>query len=146
MTPAHARFLALCGFALLALAWSAAPARAEFRACNNTASRVGVALGYNDGKGWLTEGWFNMRPGQCETLLKGDLGASFYYVYAVDYDHGSEWGGTSFMCTRDREFSIRGNQDCLARGYDRTGFFEINTGQQHSWTVEINDNSKTGVK
>ena len=27
------------------------------------------------------------------------------------------------MCTRDKEFTIRGIGDCLARGYDRTGFF-----------------------
>jgi hypothetical protein len=26
------------------------------------------------------------------------------------------------MCTRDKEFTIRGIGDCLARGYDRTGF------------------------
>ena len=32
------------------------------------------------------------------------------------------------MCTRDKEFTSRGIGDCLARGYDRTGFFEVDTG------------------
>ncbi len=118
-------------------------ARADFRVCNNTASRVGMTLGYNDGQGWVTEGWFNLKANRCDTILKGELNASFYYVYAVDYDRGGEWGGQSFMCTREREFTIRGNENCLARGYDRTGFFEINTGQQRSWTIELNENGQT---
>ena len=43
--------------ALIALcAWSN-PAAADFRLCNNTSSRVGIALGYKDNEGWVTEGW-----------------------------------------------------------------------------------------
>ena len=34
------------------------------------------------------------------------------------------------MCSRDSEFTIRGTEDCLARGYDRNGFFEVDTGEQ----------------
>jgi hypothetical protein len=45
------------------------------------------------------------------------------------------------MCTREREFTIRGTDDCLARGYDRTGFFEIDTGEQPSWTVQLTDSA-----
>ena len=41
------------------------------------------------------------------------------------------------MCTRDKEFTIKGIEDCLARGYDRSGFFEIDTGEQRSWTVQL---------
>jgi hypothetical protein len=43
------------------------------------------------------------------------------------------------MCTREKEFTIRGNTDCLARGYDRTGFFEVDTGEQPSWTVQLTE-------
>ena len=35
--------------------------------------------------------------------------------------------------------TIRGTDDCLARGYDRTGFFEVDTGDQPSWTVQLTD-------
>ena len=63
-------------------------------------------------------------------MLKGNLVARYYYVYAVDYDRGGEWMGPAFMCTRDKEFTIRGIANCLARGYDRTGFFEVDTGEQ----------------
>ena len=43
------------------------------------------------------------------------------------------------MCSRDKEFTIRGTDDCLARGYDRTGFFEVDTGEQRAWTVQLTD-------
>jgi uncharacterized membrane protein len=129
------------GFALV-LGWPGS-ARADLRMCNLTESRVGVSLGYRDSTGWVTEGWWNIAPRGCEILLKGDLSARFYYVYAIDYDRGGDWSGRSFMCTREREFTIRGVEDCLARGFDRTGFFEIDSGEQKSWTVQLTDPGRT---
>jgi uncharacterized membrane protein len=117
-------------------------ARADFRLCNNTTSKVGVAVGYKDGEGWATEGWWNVAASGCETLLRGELAARFYYIYAVDYDRGGEWSGQAFMCTRDKEFTIRGTENCLARGFDRTGFFEVDTGEQRSWTVQLTDTNE----
>jgi hypothetical protein len=73
--------------------------------------------------------------------LRGALVARFYYIYAVDYDRGGEWSGQAYMCTRDKEFTIRGTDDCLARGFDRTGFFEVDTGEQPSWTVQLTDSA-----
>jgi uncharacterized membrane protein len=115
------------------------PAAADFRLCNNTASRVGIALGYKDADGWTTEGWWNISSRSCETLLRGTLVARYYYIYAIDYDRGGEWSGQAFMCSRDKEFTIRGTEDCLARGYDRTGYFEVDTGEQRAWTVQLTD-------
>ncbi|HYF56127.1 MAG TPA: DUF1036 domain-containing protein [Salinarimonas sp.] len=124
---------------------AAAPeARADLRLCNMTGSRVGVALGFRDAQGWVTEGWWNVQPRGCETLLRGPLAARFFYLYAVDYDRGGEWSGRSYMCTRDREFTIRGIEDCLARGYDRNGFLEIDTGEQRGWTVQLTDPTRPG--
>ncbi|NNM73619.1 DUF1036 domain-containing protein [Enterovirga aerilata] len=142
MPPAFRSRIPLSCVLLAAAALSvAAPqaARADLRLCNMTDSRVGVSLGYRDAAGWVTEGWWNLAARGCETLLRGDLAARYYYVYAVDYDRGGDWGGRSLMCTRDREFTIRGVEDCLARGFDRSGFFEIDTGEQKSWTVQLTD-------
>src|SRR6201992_3956642 len=118
------------------------PARADFRLCNNTASRVGIALGYKDAEGWTTEGWWNVSSRSCETLLRGTLVARYYYIYAIDYDRGGEWSGQAFMCSRDKEFTIRGADNCLARGFDRTGFFEVDTGEQRAWTVQLTESSE----
>ena len=127
-------FTALC-------AWSD-PAAADFRLCNNTSSRVGIALGYKDNEGWVTEGWWNVSSRACETLLRGTLVARFYYIYAIDYDRGGEWSGQAFMCSRDKEFTIKGTEDCLARGFDRTGYFEVDTGEQRAWTVQLTESNE----
>jgi uncharacterized membrane protein len=117
-------------------------ALADFRLCNNTGSRVGVAIGYMDGETWMTEGWWNLSSRSCETILRGTLTSRYYYIYAVDYDRGGEWSGKAFMCTRDKEFTIRGVEDCLARGFERTGFFEVDTAQQRSWTVQLTESTE----
>lgn len=117
----------------------AGAAQADFRLCNKTDSRIGVSIGYKDKDVWSTEGWWNVSANSCETLLRGPLAARFYYVYAIDYDRGGEWNGKAYMCTRGKEFTIRGIEDCLARGYDRSGFFEIDTGEQRSWTVQLTE-------
>ncbi|MCX7339840.1 MAG: DUF1036 domain-containing protein [Hyphomicrobiales bacterium] len=114
-------------------------ARADLRICNTTGSRVGVALGYRDAQGWITEGWWNLSPRGCETILRGTLAARFYYIHAIDYDKGGEWTGKSIMCVRNREFTIRGIEDCLPRGFERASFFEVDTGEQKSWTIQLTD-------
>ncbi|WP_393994994.1 DUF1036 domain-containing protein [Xanthobacter cornucopiae] len=118
-------------------------AAADFRLCNRTQSRVGVAVGYKDGDTWSTEGWWNVAANSCETLLRGDLVARYYYLYAMDYDQGGEWAGKAHMCTREKEFTIRGSEDCLARGFERTGFFEVDTQEQKSWTVQLTESGQT---
>ncbi len=142
-TPSTRRIAGSVAALAFALLWlSASPAAADFRLCNNTSSRVGIALGYKDAEGWTTEGWWNVSSRSCETLLRGTLVARFYYIYALDYDRGGEWSGQAFMCSRDKEFTIKGTENCLARGFDRTGFFEVDTGEQRAWTVQLTESAE----
>ena len=135
--------LICAGLLTTAVALDAQPARADFRLCNNTSNRIGIAVGYKvENEGWTTEGWWNLAARSCEVLVRGALVARFYYIYAVDYDRGGEWSGQAFMCTRDKEFTIKGTEDCLARGFDRTGFFEVDTGEQPSWTVQLTESAE----
>jgi len=55
----------------------------------------------------------------------------------VDYDNGGEWSGPAFMCTYEKQFTIKGIENCVKRGYERTGFSEIDTGKHRSWTVNL---------
>ena len=137
------RKLALAGGALLMFCAMALPAKADLKLCNKTASRVGVALGYKDKDGWATEGWWTIEAQKCLPLLKGDLIARYYYVFAVDYDKGGSWGGKSVMCTRDKVFTIRGIEDCEGRAYTKTGFFEVDTGEATDWTVSLSGEKTT---
>jgi uncharacterized membrane protein len=115
------------------------------RLCNKTTSRVGVAIGYKEGRRWTTEGWWNIAAQGCETLMAGPLISRYYYIYALDYDQGGAWGGKAMLCTRDKMFTIYGIEDCVARGFDRSGFFEVDTREQPSWTVQLTEPGETGT-
>ena len=151
MTPASDSPSQLCP-ALLALLASVTSlvlftetAQADLRICNMTSSRVGVAIGYRGEQGWVTEGWWNLEPkAPCETLIPGKLTVRFYYIYATDYDRGGAWSGHTFMCTKDREFKIHGIDDCFARGFERSGFLELDTGKEASWIIQLTDPSSQG--
>lgn len=125
--------------AALLLAATTSAAHADLKLCNATASRVGVAIGYQDDKGWATEGWWNIASQTCETLLKGPVPSRFVYIHAIDYDRPGEWAGSNFMCTSDKSFVIRGVQDCKKRGYKPTEFFEVDTGKAEDWTIRLTD-------
>lgn len=122
------------------------PAKAELKLCNTTSSRVGVAIGYRDKARWATEGWWNVASNTCEVLLKGKLIARYYYIHAVDYDRGGEWSGKDTMCATDKAFTVYGVKDCVKRGYKRTGFFEIDTKNEHDWTVRLKYPDENGKK
>jgi uncharacterized membrane protein len=132
--------------ALAAIVCVPGEARADFRLCNNTNLRVSIALAYTTGQNWVQEGWWNLKASACDTLLRGQLAAEFYYVYAMD-ERGGEWKGKTFMCTSNLEFKIEGRENCFVRGYDRTGFFEIDTGKEaKDWTVQLTDPAKPQAK
>jgi uncharacterized membrane protein len=131
--------LALAGLALLAMLATAAPARADLRVCNESSNLVSVALGYRSDRGWQSEGWWQASPRQCAIVVQGDLSSRFYYLYIADDIGGGAWDGDHFMCTRDESFQIFDTGDCLARGYERTGFFEIDTQNRSDWTLQLTD-------
>ena len=140
------RKLTLLGGAIVFLSGMNLEALADLKLCNNTDSRVGVALGYKNTEGWATEGWWTVEPQKCLPLLKGNLIARYYYVFAVDYDKGGSWGGKSMMCTQDKEFTIRGIEECETRSFTKTGFFEVDTGEQADWTVSLSGEKTTQGK
>lgn len=125
--------------AISALLAMSSPAAADLTLCNGTSSRIGVAIGYEDKTGWATEGWWNLAGQACETILRGTPPSRFLYIYAVDYDRGGEWSGTSFMCTAEKSFRIRDTKDCESRGHQRTGFMEVDTKGDRDWTVRFSD-------
>jgi uncharacterized membrane protein len=114
-------------------------ARADFRVCNATQNLVGVAIGYRANAGWVTEGWWHVEGSSCKTLIEGPLSSRYYYLYAEDAERGGRWDGPVNMCVAEREFKIAGVNDCFARGFQRSGFQEYDTGDQGSWMVQLTD-------
>jgi uncharacterized membrane protein len=129
----------VCAAMLVGSALTAAPAFADFRVCNATQSLVGVAIGYRARTGWVSEGWWHIDASSCKTLIEGALSSRYYYLYAEDAERGGRWEGAVNMCVAEREFKIAGAGDCFARGFQRAGFQEYDTGAQSSWMVQLTD-------
>jgi uncharacterized membrane protein len=142
----NSRITVAASIVALVLTGLAGPARADLKLCNSTPGRVGVSIGYQDANGWATEGWWNIASQTCETLLKGAVPSRYIYVHAVDYDRGGDWAGQNYMCTAEKSYAIRGVQDCIKRGYKRTGFFEVDTGEADEWTIRLTDPEEGGKK
>ena len=123
----------------LTIAASCSQAAADLRVCNKTSSTIGLAIGYELKGEWFSEGWWNLEQNKCETVLAGMLVKTRYLIHAIDYDKGGQWNGEAYMCTQDLEFKIKGTQECVARGFERTGFFEIDTAGKQDYTVQLTD-------
>jgi uncharacterized membrane protein len=114
-------------------------AHAEFRVCNQTKHMIGLAVARSNGIDWISEGWWNIDAEGCTVILEGPLKARYYYLYAVQYDIGGGWSGDRYFCTTRRSFTITGRQDCQKRGFDRTGFFEVDTQDALDYTHILTD-------
>ena len=84
------------------------------------------------------------RGSTCKTLIEGPLSSRYYYLYAEDAERGGRWDGPVNMCVAEKEFKIAGVTDCFARGFQRAGFQEYDTGEQASWMVQLTDEPATG--
>jgi len=130
----------LLSASVVLVVWNAT-AKAELKLCNSTSSRVGVAIGFLDPKKkeWTSEGWWNVDSQSCSVLITDKLAARFYYVHALDYDRGGEWGGPINMCTAEGEFTILGIENCEKQNGKKSGFFEVDTQELNEWTINLTD-------
>lgn len=109
--------------------------------CNDTGLPVSVALGFKGEDGWQSEGWQHLAANECAMVRDADLsGQRYYYLYASSDTVPASWQGDTVLCTRhDGNFAIFGTDDCLARGYEPTGYFEVDTRNSSSWTVRLRE-------
>lgn len=120
----------------------ASPAAAGLDVCNETRSRVGVALGYYRQDTWVSEGWWHLDAQQCAPVIKSGLTARYYYLFAIDFDAGGGWSGLSTLCVDPGEFTIVGRKECEPRGHHTAGFFEVDTAKSPDWTVRLDAASR----
>lgn len=113
-------------------------ALADLKLCNNTSARHSVAVGYKSGEQWVSEGWWNLDPGDCRTPIKGDLKYRKYYYRAQSNDRDFLDENYVF-CTQGSAFTIEGDKDCEARGYRKSRFREIDTGKSVDFVFSFSD-------
>ena len=142
--PVGAGLLALSAF-LVSAPLMATQARADFRVCNGTQQLVGVAIGYRAEVGWTTEGWWRIPATSCKVIIEGTLSSRYYYLYAEDAEGKGRWAGEVNLCIAENEFKITDVKDCFARGYQKMGFREYDTGEQGSWMVQLTEPPRGGT-
>lgn len=114
----------------------AGSAMADLEVCNAGADARTVAIGYQDDGVWVSEGWWHLGAGDCTVALNGDLGSRYYYYHVAEGAPGK--GGTYAFCVDDGAFSMRGDTECVARGYQEAMFVEADTGETAtSYTIEL---------
>ena len=131
--------LMIAGLVLALTACGTAPAWATFNICNKSNLPVRAALGRFDGTNWTSQGWWTVPPKKCAGLLTGPLDARYYYLYATDGAAGTWEGRTHFCVAPSAKFLATGRGDCTKRGYDRRGFFEVDTGHAPDWTQTLSN-------
>ncbi len=127
-------FLAAVAMCLIAL-----PVQAGFKVCNKTAHEAKVAMGLFDGTVWTSRGWWRIAPEACREILEGPLYARYYYLYASDGGSGGWDGKKGFCVVPGGTFEIKGRRNCEGHGFDRKGFFEIDTGQARDYTQTLSE-------
>jgi uncharacterized membrane protein len=140
-------FAAVLVFGLLAL--SSAPAKAAFLFCNRTQSPIEAAFGYREQVIWISEGWWQIQPGQCARVFNRPLTQRFYFyfgrVLAPPSPEGkppATWGGKYRFCTDNKAFRVEGDSNCDVRGYQEKGFQEVDIGpNKRNYTLSFEDGS-----
>ena len=112
------------------------PAFAGLTICNESNIRATVAIGYKGDKGWISEGWWGVEPGNCRDVVKGDLPKRYYYWRATTKEGPFPEGKYRF-CTQPDAFTIVGDEECSERGYSSEMFTEEDIGDAVSHTVTL---------
>lgn len=111
-------------------------AAAGLTICNSTDLRQSVAIGYEAPGGvWTSEGWWGLDPDECKLVMSRELGRQFFYYRATV--KGGSFDGPFAFCTQTKPFTIEGDKDCVARGYESTRFRKVDTGKAAKFTLTL---------
>ncbi len=115
---------------------------ADYKICNHSCRNIWAAGGeqyFNDGRSWVS-GWFFTPPGQCSTIIGGDVcywvanifgNCSDNLLAFAEDDNGHRWGGNLAICTTQAAFfdqppQFPSNGSCPA-GFNTEGWFQYPT-------------------
>ena len=136
----HRRMLpvAACGgLAVAALAWGG-PARAGFSVCNDSFDVLNLAVAYDPGAGFVSEGWWTIAPNRCVAVIRDRILSRYVYVFATDVFNQPLVDGGAAFCVDDGRFRIPGAGECWTRGHVGAAFAEVDIGEAEHWTLIVN--------
>jgi len=156
MTSALRLGALLCAFLCTAIS----PAAADLKVCNRTSYVLYASSATATGGEIESRGWTRIAPGDCQAVLRDDLTARAYYLYARSSQaHGGlprAWGGAQPVCVKDISFAThQSGRDCESDNFFSLPFAAIETHGRKSWTTTLsetpaiatlNDATAAGVK
>ena len=123
-------------FALAALAALMAlvqPARADLQLCSRMSYVVEAAIAIEEKGAAATRGWFRINPGQCRTVLQGDVPGETLYVHAraLPVYGGSPLpqAGHADFCIGNDTFVLPASQTCNRSGQRIARFTAVKPGE-----------------
>jgi uncharacterized membrane protein len=142
MRSALRRGAAAMLLSLAVAAMSAAPARADLQLCNRTSYILDLALGMESKGATATQGWFRVTPGECRTVLQGELNAEKVYVGTrVLPAYGSAPlppAAGPQLCVANDNFIIAGAQKCPSGNNYLAAFNEVKPSETNSDALTAN--------
>ncbi len=102
--------------------------------CNDTPHRVMASIATDDGKAVTGRGWYRIEPGKClHPDVMGQPRRIFSFAEAVEPDGRAikvngrplNWGGGTWLCTRESQFELTEHGDCGARGLNASGYVQV---------------------
>ncbi|WP_341732393.1 trypsin-like peptidase domain-containing protein [Microcoleus sp. EPA2] len=106
-----------------------APSVTYLELCNqqNSKKEVQFVFAKNSGNnGWVTRGWFSIKPDSCRTVAIGEEYQGIVYFYAEDSD--GNWGkGQQYFCVNNQAFSMINSDTVTCNGSNqrRVNMLEI---------------------
>ena len=113
---------------------------AYFEICNDSDEKVYSSYAFKSGEVYVSEGWWTLEPGGCAVVDGGRLRTRYVYAFAKGHD-GGKWDGNYYFCTNSGAFTISGDSNCRSRGFNQTGFFEVDTGDADDFTLSLTESS-----
>ena len=119
---------------------------AALKICNRTSYVLYAATARPADRHIATQGWTRVAPGDCQTVLPGDLTAPAYYVYArsslAHSGPARAWGGDKPFCVKDANFSPHDRcRRAIAQSDDffTLPFAALDTHHMRSWTMTLSE-------
>jgi uncharacterized membrane protein len=117
-----------CLAAVLLVAFSVVPARADLKLCNRMSYVVEAAIGVDEKAATATRGWLRIDPAQCRVVLQGTPTADRILLHARALGvYGASplpQNGTDSLCIAPENFVIAAARQCRA-GQTPAPFTEI---------------------
>lgn len=133
--------LLISGLLSLPMVMSVAPeAKADLIVCSRSNDKAYVAKAWYSGGTWIASGWTHVNPGECETILEGDMRNVSAYVYAAD-DEWRPWElqgkKTATFCLKQSPFRINDADGRCSTSMIPKRFYQVVSPNNYDYTLRL---------